>query len=86
MAAPDSTPGTAVGLFRAGRSTAIVAVTLALGAASADVDLAALASYENRPVTKIELTGHSVTREYVITRELQTGGQPLQGRDRGCRR
>ncbi len=43
------------------------------------MDLAALAAYENRPVTKLELTGHKVTREYVITRELETrAGSPFK--------
>ncbi len=42
------------------------------GTVFADVDVKALAPSEGRTVTAIELTGHKVTREYVITREIHT--------------
>ncbi len=56
----------------------LLAGWLAATAATADVDQGALAVYENRPVTTIELTGHKVTREHVITREIRTRvGEPF---------
>jgi outer membrane protein insertion porin family len=56
----------------------VVAASLATCAAVADVDVDALAAFENRPVTEIRLTGYKVTREYVITREIRTRvGEPL---------
>ena len=43
------------------------------------VDPAVFAPFEDRPVTAVRLEGDRVTREYVITRELETkGGEPFR--------
>ena len=70
----------------------VVLSLLMLGSASADEIATALAPFENRPVTAIVLLGREVTREYVITRELETRvGESLhaavvaQDRSRRCR-
>ncbi len=47
--------------------------------AQADSAVAALAPFERRTVVAIRIEGNSTTREYVITRELETrAGQPLE--------
>jgi len=47
--------------------------------ASADVDVAALALFENQKVIQVHLAGHKVTKEFVITREMETRvGEPLK--------
>lgn len=47
--------------------------------AHAQADPAAFAPFENRPVTSIRLSGNRVTREHVISRELETkAGQPFR--------
>ena len=57
---------------------AMVGLLMMLGTASADQATASLAPFENLPVTAIELVGRNVTREYVITREIETHvGEPL---------
>jgi len=56
----------------------VVLLLAMIGTAAADEFTAALLPFENRPVTEIKLLGREVTREYVITRELQTRvGEPL---------
>lgn len=58
----------------------LLAAFLALGPAiaSADVDASALAAYENRTITAVDVTGYRVTKEYVIRRELETrAGEPF---------
>jgi outer membrane protein insertion porin family len=48
------------------------------GPAQAQTDLATFATFEQRTVTAIRIEGNRTTREYVITRELETrAGQPL---------
>ena len=69
--------GAGIGRIRSGL---VLAVCLAFrpAPASAAVDARALAPYENRPITAVELTGYRVTEEYVIRRELQTrAGEPF---------
>jgi outer membrane protein insertion porin family len=59
----------------------VLAGWLALGAVTswADVDVSALAPYENRKVTALQLTGHRATKEYVIRREIRTReGEPFR--------
>jgi outer membrane protein insertion porin family len=58
----------------------VVAGLLALGAGpvGAAVDSSSLARFEGRQVTVVELTGHETTKDFVITRELQTRvGEPF---------
>ncbi len=65
--------------IRTGLTAAGLFLRFGGGMAAADTDLAALASFENLNVTAIELAGRKVTREYVITREIQTRvGEPLR--------
>lgn len=57
----------------------LVMLCLSPAALLAQVDDVAFASFEDRPVTAISLVGHEVTREYVITRELETKvGEPFR--------
>ena len=40
--------------------------------------VAELERFEGRPVTRLELVGHGVTKDFVVERELETGvGQPF---------
>ena len=66
----------------AGVASPFLVAALLLGSSatvSADVSAAALAPFENRPVSEIHLVGHKVTKEHVITREIETRvGSPLK--------
>ena len=55
------------------------ALLLRSASAFAGVDVASLSRFENALVTKVALSGHKVTREYVITREIRTRvGEPFR--------
>jgi len=65
---------------------ALVLVAIWPDAANAEFDLTNLKPYDKITVTKIDLTGDNVTKDYVISRELETRvGEPLSiavlGRD-----
>jgi outer membrane protein assembly factor BamA len=57
----------------------VAALVCLAAAAGADVDAKALAPFENQKVTAIVLTGHKATKEFVITREIETlVGEPFK--------
>jgi len=55
------------------------ALALQSANAFAGIDVASLTAFENKPVTRVALSGHKVTKDYVITRELETrAGEPFK--------
>lgn len=57
----------------------MAAALLVPGAARADFDAAQLEPHEGKTVSRIDISGNSITRRYVIAREIETAvGQPLR--------
>jgi outer membrane protein assembly factor BamA len=54
------------------QTAALASIALLATTARADFDVSKLARYEGFLVTGVTITGHSVTREYVIRREIRT--------------
>ncbi len=60
------------------RLAVLAVLAVAFPAAAASLDREGLERFEGRPVTRLELVGHEVTKDFVVERELRTGvGQPF---------
>jgi len=60
------------------RLAVLAVLAVAAPTTAAELDREQLERFEGRPVTRLELVGHEVTKDFVVERELETGvGQPF---------